>query len=107
MTLSPTLPRRRARILAGDVAVILLVLLFAWLGVKVHDGVAELASLGRGLQDAGTAVAGTARDAAGALRGSPPPLPWRRPGRTEAAGSSPRAATGRPAPTSWPTCSAG
>jgi hypothetical protein len=69
MTLYPTLPRRRARILLGDAAVVVLVLVFAWLGVKVHDGVAELASLGRGLQDAGTAVAGTARDAAGAVRG--------------------------------------
>jgi hypothetical protein len=69
MTLYPTLPRRRARTLAGDAVVLLLVLLFAWLGVKVHDGVAELASLGRGLQDAGGAVSAGARDAAGAVRG--------------------------------------
>jgi hypothetical protein len=69
MKLYPTLPRRRARTLAGDAAVLVLVLLFGWLGLKVHDGVAELAGLGRGLQDAGGAVSATARDAAGAVRG--------------------------------------
>src|SRR3954453_2353253 len=68
MTLYPTLPRRRNATLAGDLAVLLMVLLFAWLGVKVHDGVAELAGLGRGLQDAGAAVGGTARGAADAVR---------------------------------------
>jgi len=64
----PTLARLRSRTLAGDVAVVLLVVLFAWLGIKVHDGVAELAGLGRGLQDAGTAVQTTSRGAAGSIR---------------------------------------
>jgi hypothetical protein len=64
----PTLPRPRSRTLAGDAAVLLLVVLFAWLGLKVHDGVADLAGLGRGLQDAGTAVGATSRGAAGAIR---------------------------------------
>jgi hypothetical protein len=64
----PTLPRLRSRTLAGDAAVVLLVVLFAWLGVKVHDGIAELATLGRGLQDAGSAVGDTSRGAAGAIR---------------------------------------
>jgi hypothetical protein len=68
MRLYPTLPRRRLATLAGDAAVLALVLLFGWLGVKVHDGVADLASLGRGLQHAGSAVGQTARDAAGAVR---------------------------------------
>jgi hypothetical protein len=68
MTIYPTLPRRRTATLAGDLAVLLLVALFAWLGVKVHDGVADLAGLGRGLQDAGVAVGGTAHDAADAVR---------------------------------------
>jgi hypothetical protein len=53
---------------ASDVATLLLIAIFAWLGLAVHDTVAELASLGRGVQEAGTAVEGTARDAAGALR---------------------------------------
>jgi hypothetical protein len=69
MTLYPSLPRRRTATILGDLAILALVVLFAWLGVKVHDGVAELAALGRGLQDAGAAVGGTARDAAGAVRG--------------------------------------
>jgi hypothetical protein len=68
MTLYPSLPRRRTATILGDLAILALVALFAWLGVKVHDGVAELAALGRGLEDAGAAVGGTARDAAGALR---------------------------------------
>jgi hypothetical protein len=68
MRLYPTVPRRRAATLARDVAVLVLVLAFAWLGVKVHDAVADLAALGRGLQDAGTAVGATARDASGAIR---------------------------------------
>jgi hypothetical protein len=68
MRLYPTLPRARSRTLAGDVVLVLLVALFAWLGVKVHDGVAELASLGRGLSDAGTAVQTTARGAASSIR---------------------------------------
>jgi hypothetical protein len=69
MRLYPTLPRRRTATLAGDLAVLLSLVLFAWLGVKVHDGIAELASLGRGLQDAGVAVGSTSRGAAGAVRG--------------------------------------
>jgi hypothetical protein len=68
MTLYPTLHRRRNATLAGDLAVLLLVVLFAWLGVRVHDRVADLAGLGRGLQDAGAAVGGTARGAADAVR---------------------------------------
>jgi hypothetical protein len=68
MRLYPTVPRRRAATLARDLAVLALVLLFAWLGVRVHDAVADLAGLGRGLQDAGTAVGTTARDASGAIR---------------------------------------
>src|SRR4051794_12174753 len=66
MTLYPTLPSARRRTVARDLVVLLLVLLFAWLGVQVHDGVVQLASLGRGLQDAGTAVGARSRDAAGA-----------------------------------------
>jgi hypothetical protein len=68
MTLYPTLPGPRTATIGRDVAVLLLVALFAWLGVRVHDGVADLASLGRGLRDAGGAVGSTARDAAGAVR---------------------------------------
>lgn len=68
MRLYPTVPRRRAQTIAGDAAVVVLVLLFAWLGVKVHDSVAELRSLGQGLADAGGAVQQTSKDAGGAIR---------------------------------------
>ena len=68
MRLYPTPPRRRNATLAGDLTTLVLILLFAWIGMKVHDGVAELAGLGRGLQDAGTAVSRTSSDATGAVR---------------------------------------
>src|SRR5919199_1479637 len=68
MTLYPTLRRRGRATLAADAVVLLLVALFAWLGLRVHDAVADLAGLGRGVEQAGVAVGGAARDAAGALR---------------------------------------
>lgn len=68
MRLYPSVPSRRRATLAGDLAVLLLLAVFAWLGFKVHDAVAELAGLGRGLQDSGAAVSATARDATGAVR---------------------------------------
>jgi hypothetical protein len=58
------------RTIAGDLAVLLLLIVFAWLGVKVHDAVAELASVGRSIQDSGRAVAATTRDTAGAIEGT-------------------------------------
>jgi hypothetical protein len=68
MRLYPSVRRRRTATIAGDLAVILLLALFAWLGLKVHDTVAELAAFGRGIQDAGTTVGTTASDAADAMR---------------------------------------
>jgi hypothetical protein len=52
----PQLPARRTRTIAGDVIVVLLIALFAWSGVKVHDTVTDLNSISRGVQDAGTSV---------------------------------------------------
>jgi hypothetical protein len=69
MRLYPTVPRRRAATLGGDLAVVLLLVLFGWLGLRVHDTVAELGAFGQGVQEAGVAVGGTARDAAAGLRG--------------------------------------
>lgn len=68
MRLYPSLPHRRTATLAADVGVVLLLVLFAWLGLRVHDTVSELAAFGRGIQDAGATVGGTAQDAADALR---------------------------------------
>lgn len=69
MRLYPDQPRRRRAVMAGDLATLLLVAAFAWLANAVHDSVADLASLGRGVQTAGRSVGATARDAAGAVRG--------------------------------------
>src|SRR5436190_2476736 len=71
MRLYPDVVQRRNQTIAGDVAVVALVILFAWLGVKVHDNVAELAGLGRGVRDAGAAVQGGFRDAGNAVGGAP------------------------------------
>jgi hypothetical protein len=66
--LYPSRGRGRTATIAGDLAVVVLVALFAWAGVKVHDAVAELASLGRDVRAAGDSVQGGARDAGGAIR---------------------------------------
>ena len=71
MRLYPDVPARRTRTIAGDAAVVALVILFAWLGFKVHDNVAELAGLGRGVRDAGAAVEGGFRSAGDAVGGAP------------------------------------
>lgn len=54
--LYPDVPARRARTVARDVAVVLLLGLFAWLGVTVHDTIDQVAVLGSGVAASGTAV---------------------------------------------------
>jgi len=71
MRLYPELPRRRAATLAGDLAVVLLVVLFAWLGTRVHDRVDDLAAIGRGVSDTGRQVEGGLGRAAGAVEDVP------------------------------------
>src|SRR4051794_36705674 len=68
MRLYPASPGRRAATLAGDLTVVLLLALFAWAGLKVHDGIAELAGVGRGIEQSGRGIAASARDATGAVR---------------------------------------
>jgi hypothetical protein len=68
MRLYPASPGRRAATLAGDLTVVLLLAVFAWAGVKVHDGIAELAGVGQGIEQSGRGIADTARDATGAVR---------------------------------------
>jgi hypothetical protein len=70
MRFYPASPSRRVGAVAGDLSVVLLLCLFAWLGFKVHDGIAELASVGRGIQDSGRAISTTARDTTGAVDGA-------------------------------------
>jgi hypothetical protein len=71
MRLYPELSPRRARTIALDVAVLLAVLLFAWLGLKVHDAVLELTSVSDGVQAAGGAVQGAFETAGDRVGGAP------------------------------------
>jgi hypothetical protein len=70
MRLYPASPTGRTRTLAGDLAVILCLCLFAWLGFKVHDGIAELASIGRGISDSGRAIASAGAQTTEAVDGA-------------------------------------
>jgi hypothetical protein len=61
-------PARRTAAILGDLLVLMLLALLAWLGLWVHDTVAELASVPRGVTDAGGAIRGgfeSAGDAVG------------------------------------------
>ena len=52
------IPARRTAAIFSDLLVLFLLMLFAWLGLKVHDAVAEIASVPRGVSDAGGAIRG-------------------------------------------------
>jgi hypothetical protein len=67
MRLYPASPYRATRTAIGDLVVVLLLIVFAWAGVKVHDGIMELTSVGREIQSSGFAVSATARDTAGGI----------------------------------------
>jgi hypothetical protein len=69
--LYPDVPSRRAATLATDALVIALLLLFAWLGIKVHDTVDELAALGQGVHGAGSSIQAGFDAAADAVGGVP------------------------------------
>ena len=67
MRLYPASSTGLARTLAGDLVVLLLLIVFAWMGVRVHNAIADLAGIGRGVQDSGRQVAATTRDTATAI----------------------------------------
>jgi len=67
----PDIPRSRSRAMLRDLLVLVLLVLLAWLGVKVHDSVAQLASLPREVGDSGSAIQG-GFDAAGDSVGDAP-----------------------------------
>ena len=71
MTLYPQVPAQRTRTVLGDLLVLGLVVLFAWLGVAVHDTVDQLAVVPEGVTGAGTAVQGGFDRAAEAVEGAP------------------------------------
>jgi len=54
--LYPDIPRSRRSAILRDLLVLVLLVLFAWLGVKVHDSVQSLASVPRGVADSGSAI---------------------------------------------------
>lgn len=71
MRFYPDLPGQRARTIAADAGVLLAVIVFAWLGNVVHDGVEELTSVSSGVQSVGGSVEGAFRDAGDAVGGAP------------------------------------
>jgi hypothetical protein len=84
MRIYPEVPSRRVNAVVRDALVVALLILFAWIGLAVHDAVDRLAVLGHGVTVAGSSVengfdsAGDAVDnvplvggpLAGALRGA-------------------------------------
>lgn len=71
MRLYPATPDARTRTVVRDAVTILLLVLFAWLGVRVHDAVDDLAVLGAGVRESGTLVQEGFRQAGDALAGVP------------------------------------
>src|SRR4051794_14500113 len=71
MRIYPEVPSRRANAIFRDALVVALLVLFAWIGLAVHDAVDELAVLGHGVAVAGTSVEGGFDSAGDAVDGVP------------------------------------
>ena len=71
MRLYPDIPARRMATMGRDLVVLLLILLVAWLGVRVHNAVDELAVLGEGVRGAGESVQNALDAAADAIDSTP------------------------------------
>jgi len=69
--LYPSVPRLLRRTVALDLAVVLGLLAFAWLGMRVHDAVADLNSLSRGVTQAGSSTQATLQRAGDAVGSAP------------------------------------
>jgi hypothetical protein len=69
--LYPDVPSKRRSTVLRDLALVLLVAVFAWGGYRVYQGVERLSVLGTGVTDAGTSVESGFGSAAGAVRGLP------------------------------------
>jgi hypothetical protein len=67
----PDIPRSRAVAMLGDLLVLVLLVLLAWLGLRVHDAVADLASVPRAVGDTGGAIQRGFDGAADAIGGAP------------------------------------
>ena len=71
MRFYPDIAAPRAAAILSDLLILLLLVLLAWLGLKVHDAVAELASVPRGVSDGGSAVQRGFESAGDAVSGAP------------------------------------
>jgi hypothetical protein len=71
MRLYPDIPTRRSATVLRDAAVLTLLIVFAWLGLAVHDAVDRLAVLGEGVQATGESVQGGFDAAADAVDDAP------------------------------------
>jgi hypothetical protein len=69
--LYPEVPARRTTTIARDVATLLLVVLFVWIGVGTYRTVDRLTVLGKGVVDAGTTVQSGFDSVAGAMGSVP------------------------------------
>jgi hypothetical protein len=67
----PDIPSRRASTLARDLLTALILVLLAWIALKVHDAVDRLAVLGEGVNAAGSSVEDGFDAAADAVDGTP------------------------------------
>jgi hypothetical protein len=71
MRVYPDTPNDRGRAVARDALVLLTLFVLAWVAVKVHNAVDELAVLGTGVRDTGEAVQKGFGSAADAVSGVP------------------------------------
>ncbi|MDA0182762.1 hypothetical protein OJ997_20790 [Solirubrobacter phytolaccae] len=70
MRLYPASATARTRTATRDLVIVALLIVFAWTGMKVHDGILELTSVGRSIQDSGRAISATTRNTASAVDGA-------------------------------------
>jgi hypothetical protein len=71
MKLYPDVPAKRRSTILRDLALLGLVLIFAWIGLRVYHAVDAVAVLGSGVKDAGLSVQSGFGSAAGAVGGVP------------------------------------
>jgi hypothetical protein len=71
LKLYPDVPAKRRSTILRDLLLVGLVVLFAWMGVKVHDVVNGMAVLGSGVKHAGLSVESGFGSAASAVQGIP------------------------------------
>lgn len=71
MRFYPNIPTRRVSTLARDLLTVALLVLLAWIALKVHDAVDRLAVLGEGVNEAGSSIEDGFDAAADAVDGTP------------------------------------